>query len=120
MVEGRPEGDGPATWARIGLAMALVPALDDFTWYGLGPQETYDDAKAGGRLGRHYARVEQLETPYVVPQENGQRSDVRWLTCSSAQSCASVRNSPSGMFAQLRRSTIAERASPLSIAKRTR
>ena len=82
VVEGRPEGDGPATWARIGLAMALVPALDDFTWYGLGPQETYDDAKAGGRLGRHYARVEQLETPYVVPQENGQRSDVRWCQVS--------------------------------------
>ena len=82
VVEGYPEGDAPGTFARVGLAMALVPALREVTWYGLGPQETYPDSMESGRLGRYRASVEELETPYVVPQENGNRSEVRWCQIS--------------------------------------
>ena len=82
VVEGYPEGDAPSTFARVGLAMALVPALREVTWYGLGPQETYPDAMAAGRLGCYQASVEELETTYVVPQENGHRSEVRWCQVS--------------------------------------
>ena len=105
VVEGRPEGDHPTTLARIGLAMALVPALSDLTWYGLGPQETYPDAKAGGRLGRYQARVEELETPYVVPQENGLRSDVRWCQVSDGHRGLLVVGAPLFGFSAHRWST---------------
>jgi beta-galactosidase/evolved beta-galactosidase subunit alpha len=81
-VEGHPEGDGPATFARIGLVTALVPSLREVAWYGLGPHETYPDSKTAGRLGRYQASVGELETPYVMPQENGHRSDVRWCQVS--------------------------------------
>ncbi len=62
--------------------MALVPAFSEVAWYGLGPQETYPDSMTAGRLGRYEARVEELGTPYVVPQENGHRSEVRWCRIS--------------------------------------
>ncbi|MHB1781708.1 MAG: glycoside hydrolase family 2 TIM barrel-domain containing protein [Acidimicrobiales bacterium] len=80
VVTGEPEGRAPATFARVGLAMALEPGLDDVAWYGLGPAETYPDSREAGRLGRYRARLDELETPYVVPQENGNRSAMRWCT----------------------------------------
>lgn len=78
VVEGEVEGDAPSTFGRVGLAMALVPAFSEVTWYGLGPQETYPDSMTAGRLGRYKASLEEMETTYVVPQENGHRSEVRW------------------------------------------
>ncbi len=93
-VEGRPEGDGPATFARIGLVTALVPSLGEVAWYGLGPHETYPDSKTAGRLGRYQASVAQLETPYVVPQENGHRSDVRWCQISDGHRGILVTGAP--------------------------
>ena len=83
-VEGKPEGPAPATFARVGLEMALKPMMQAVSWYGLGPNETYPDSIAAGRLGRYQSSVEELETQYVVPQENGHRSEVRWCLVSTA------------------------------------
>ena len=82
VVEGTPEGDAPASFARVGLAMALVPSFQEVFWYGLGPHETYPDSRSAGRLGRYRASLDQMETPYVVPQENGHRGEVRWCQIS--------------------------------------
>jgi beta-galactosidase/beta-glucuronidase len=94
LVEGRPEGDTPATFARTGLVTALVPSLREVAWYGLGAHETYPDSKTAGRLGRYQASLEELETPYVVPQENGHRSDVRWCQVSDGHRGVLVAGAP--------------------------
>jgi beta-galactosidase/beta-glucuronidase len=93
-VEGSPEGEAPATFARTGLVTALVPSLREVAWYGLGPHETYPDSKTAGRLGRYGASVEELETPYVMPQENGHRSDVRWCQVSDGHRGILVTGAP--------------------------
>ncbi|MCL6092169.1 MAG: DUF4981 domain-containing protein [Actinobacteria bacterium] len=85
VLEGDIEGEAPATFARIGLAMALVPTFAEVTWYGLGPQETYPDSMSAGRVGRYRASVEEMETPYVVPQENGHRAETRWCQLSDGR-----------------------------------
>lgn len=82
LVEGKPEGDAPATFARTGLGLALASGFDHVRWYGLGPDETYPDSVDAGRLGDYSASLDDLETPYVVPQENGSRSGVRWCSIS--------------------------------------
>jgi beta-galactosidase len=105
LVEGRPEGDTPATFARTGLVTALVPSLREVAWYGLGPHETYPDSKTAGRLGRYQASVEELETPYVVPQENGHRSDVRWFQVSDGHRGVLVTGAPLFGFSTHRWST---------------
>jgi beta-galactosidase/evolved beta-galactosidase subunit alpha len=64
---------------RIGLQMTVPLALERCTWYGRGPGETYPDSKQANRFGRWTAGVDELYTPYVFPQENGNRSDVRWV-----------------------------------------
>ena len=48
-------------------------------WFGGGPGEAYPDTKAAASmLGRWESTVDELQTPYVRPQENGARADVRW------------------------------------------
>lgn len=76
-----PEGDWDAlTLPRLGLRMALPAEFDQAAWFGLGPGESYRDSRQAVHVGRFAAPVAQLQTPYVMPQENGNRSDVRWAT----------------------------------------
>ena len=65
---------------RIGLTAELVGELQEVTWYGRGPGESYWDRKSGSRIGRYSGRVSDLYWPYIRPQENGNRSDVRWFS----------------------------------------
>lgn len=77
---GVPVGEWTTTWPRIGLQLTLPQSLDRVNWYGLGPGETYPDSKEAGRMGCWSASVDELFTNYPFPQENGNRSDVRWVT----------------------------------------
>jgi len=54
------------------------------TWYGLGPHECYADRKSSGRMGLWEALVEELGVPYILPQENGNRTGTRALALSNA------------------------------------
>jgi len=67
---------------RLGVRMALVPAMENVTWFGRGPHENYWDRKAGAAVGVYHATVDEMYTPYILPQENGNRTDVRWVTLS--------------------------------------
>lgn len=62
---------------RVGLVTALTPGFEQVSWYGRGPQECYSDRKTGTRLGRWSSTVDGLGVPYILPQENGNRTDVR-------------------------------------------
>jgi beta-galactosidase len=76
-------GDWPPL-PRVGLTLQLPGALNRAIWYGRGPHESYWDRKTGARIGRYEAAVADLHFPYVMAQENGNRSDVRWLTLTDA------------------------------------
>lgn len=107
LVEGEPLGDAPASFARVGLAMALPPAFSEVSWYGLGPQETYPDSMSAGRIGRYAGSAEELETPYVFPQENGHRSETRWCQVSAGKRGLLVVGQPRFGFSVHRWSTAA-------------
>ncbi len=47
-------------------------------WYGLGPQETYADRKHGARLGIYEGEVRNQMAKYLVPQECGNKMEVRY------------------------------------------
>jgi beta-galactosidase len=49
------------------------------SWYGRGPQETYQDRKSGAAFGIYSGKVEEQIYPYIYPQENGNKTDVRWV-----------------------------------------
>jgi beta-galactosidase len=75
-----PEGEWPCPLPRLGLRMAVPAALDRVEWFGRGPGEAYADTGRAARVGRFAASVAELQTPYLRPQENGNRRDVRWAT----------------------------------------
>lgn len=70
---------------RVGLQMRLPGALDRFTWYGRGPHENYVDRKESALVGVYSGTVQEQYVPYIFPQENGNKSDVRWATLTDPQ-----------------------------------
>jgi len=78
-VKGKPQGDLPMVFPRIGLKMGVNNELDQVMWYGRGPGESYVDSKEANPFGIYRKSVDELYTPYVRPQENGNRTDVRWV-----------------------------------------
>lgn len=77
-----PEGDMSSlpSLPRVGLDLTLPEEFDRVTWYGRGPGESYVDSKESSLISRYERDVIDLHTPYVRPQENGNRTDVRWVT----------------------------------------
>lgn len=80
--EGTPRGAFPLL--RFGTQMGLIPELEYVKWYGRGPQETYPDRRTGGKLALHEMTVAELEHPYMRPQENANRTDVRFVRLTDA------------------------------------
>ncbi|MEV6394393.1 glycoside hydrolase family 2 TIM barrel-domain containing protein [Streptomyces sp. NPDC051907] len=72
-----PEGQWTGPLPRIGVRLVCPGRLDTVEWFGLGPGEAYRDTTAAARTGRHRLTVDEMQTPYVRPQENGNRRDVR-------------------------------------------
>jgi beta-galactosidase len=73
-----PDGDWPVPLPRLGLRLALPASITDVEWFGAGPGESYVDSAQAARIGRFASTVDQLQTPYAFPQENGNRRLVRW------------------------------------------
>ena len=74
--------DELADLARVGIVLETVPGLEQAEWFGRGPVETYPDRRLGAAVGRWHSTVSDLYVPYVKPQENGGRADVRWIELS--------------------------------------
>jgi beta-galactosidase len=64
---------------RIGLQMQLPGRYERFAWYGRGPHETYVDRKEGAQVGVYNSTVDEQYVPYIVPEENGNKTEVRWV-----------------------------------------
>ncbi len=63
---------------RFGMQATLRAGFDRLTWLGKGPQETYWD-RQDARVDLYRGTVAEQFTPYVKPQETGNKEGVRWL-----------------------------------------
>jgi beta-galactosidase len=63
---------------RVGVTMTLPGGLERFRWLGRGPHENYVDRNTGAEVGLFERTVDELYVPYIMPQENGNRTDCRW------------------------------------------
>ena len=62
---------------EFGMLFKLDADYSRVTWYGMGPAENYCDRNAGARLGIYSNNVKDNLTPYIVPQECGNKTGVR-------------------------------------------
>jgi len=65
---------------RFGNNFIVKNEYQNVEWFGRGPHENYNDRNTAAFVGNYKASVEELYFPYIRPQENGHRSDVRWVT----------------------------------------
>jgi beta-galactosidase len=64
---------------RFGMRMRLPKDVENVEWYGRGPHENYWDRKTSAFIGLYTSTVHEQYVNYASPQENGYRTDVRWV-----------------------------------------
>ena len=64
---------------RFGMRMRLPDSFERIEWYGRGPHENYCDRYSSAFVGHYKSSVREQFVPYVSPQENGYKTDVRWV-----------------------------------------
>jgi beta-galactosidase len=64
---------------KVGMQMGINDTYKQIEYFGLGPFENYIDRRYGSDAGVYKQSIYELMEPYVVPQENGNRTDVRWM-----------------------------------------
>jgi beta-galactosidase len=65
---------------RMGMQMQLPAGYRNLKWLGRGPHENYTDRKSSAYVGLYESTVADQYVPYIRPQENGYKTDTRWLT----------------------------------------
>ncbi|HEY1717593.1 MAG TPA: beta-galactosidase, partial [Verrucomicrobiae bacterium] len=69
---------------RIGIVLRVAKDFENVRWLGRGPWENYSDRKDATDMGVWKSTVAQQHVPYLRPQENGNKEDVRWLELTDA------------------------------------
>ncbi len=65
---------------RIGFTFEMPKDYEQYTWYGRGPWENYRDRKESCFPGLYHSTVTEQWTPYILPQETGNKEDVRFIS----------------------------------------
>ena len=69
----------------FGTNFIINKSYDNVVWYGRGPHENYQDRKTSSLVGIYNYKVSQMYFPYIRPQENGNRTDTRWLSLTNSE-----------------------------------
>ncbi len=68
---------------RFGMKMEVPKSFENVEYYGRGPWENYSDRSRSSFIGQYSCKAEELQYDYIRPQENGYRTDVRWVIFSN-------------------------------------
>ena len=63
---------------RFGMKLEMPKQYSSIQYYGRGPVENYSDRKYSEFVGHYSQSVDEQFYPYIRPQENGTKSDIRW------------------------------------------
>lgn len=78
-----PHGAMPSFLPALGMQLFLPLNFSNIEWYGRGPFETYPDRKTGARTGIWSSNVDDEYVPYLLPQDHGNKTDIRWVKIRS-------------------------------------
>ncbi|MEZ4825055.1 MAG: glycoside hydrolase family 2 TIM barrel-domain containing protein [Bacteroidia bacterium] len=81
---------------KAGTFWRLPKEMDQVVWYGKGPHESYSDRKQSARVGQYGGSVAEQYFPYGRPQENGNRSEVRWMQITDSNGQGLKFSAPEG------------------------
>ncbi|MCR8668714.1 DUF4981 domain-containing protein [Aestuariibaculum sp. M13] len=69
---------------KFGNKLVLPEAYKSMTFYGKGPFEAYADRQHAAKVGLYKQTISEQYFPYIRPQENGNKLDVRWVALTKA------------------------------------
>ena len=75
-----PANDTLPLMPRFGVSLTLNRQYDEMEWLGRGPQENYIDRNTSSFVGHFKGSVADQYFAYDRPQENGNKTDVRWMS----------------------------------------
>lgn len=70
---------------RFGIRMFLNKKMDQITYFGMGPQESYRDKHQASCHGLFRSKVAQMHEDYIRPQENGSHYDCDYVELTNGQ-----------------------------------
>lgn len=70
--------EGLPNMLDFGMMVKIPCVYDNLTWFGRGIEENYSDRNKGARLGVHKNKVIDNLSKYVIPQECGNKTDLKW------------------------------------------
>ena len=82
-VDYQPLTDSLPDLPKFGMRMRLPIDFQTIKYYGRGPLENYPDRKKSQNIGIYETVLDNYQTEYVKPQDNGNRTDIRWFEISS-------------------------------------
>jgi beta-galactosidase len=75
---------------RLGVTFALPPGFESLRWFGRGPHENYSDRKRSAAVGLYTGTVAGQYFRYILPQEHGNKTDVRWMSVENPGKCGVI------------------------------
>ncbi|MCF0196007.1 MAG: discoidin domain-containing protein [Bacteroidaceae bacterium] len=69
---------------RLGVRTEMPAGFETFQWYGRGPWDSYRDRLESAFPAVHQSTVSDQWADYVLPQETGNKENVRWLSLTNA------------------------------------
>lgn len=82
---------------RLGVSLVVPGPLEHVRWFGRGPLENYRDRNRSSIVAVHHSSVAAQYVPYIVPQEHGNHTDVRWLALADPRG-TSIRFQAAGLI----------------------
>ena len=68
------------TLPRFGLTLEMPENFTNIEYYGMGPDENLCDLYAQAMIGVYNTTVDEMNEPYIRPQDSGNRTKVRYLS----------------------------------------
>jgi len=84
------EGQKLANIPRLGMQLTMPGDYQRLSWFGRGPHETYADRKTSGQISLYKSLLKDQIHHYSRPQENANKTDVRWLALKNVDNTALI------------------------------
>lgn len=83
---------------RIGVIMQTAKGFENLEWFGRGPHENHIDRNTGAAVRHYTGKVADQYVPYIVPQENGNKTEVRWFKLEGKKAGLKIKGAPTFEF----------------------
>lgn len=84
---------------KLGFRLEMPSAMEQLSWFGRGPWDSYRDRKEACLPAIYQSTVSKQREDYIMPQEHGTKQEVRWMALTDNEGCGMLFVAPDLMAA---------------------